>query len=142
MLGPVRGRNLRPGDSLPIGPLAEGLQPIDLPNGWREKYAGKPSKALAQPVHSMHSPHLYTVCMHATGVCILGRRLLVGIARTAVWIAHQEPRRIAVTPQQATLTQGGLAKILHQPPAVSAAFCFLQVKAENYSRALVKIFAE
>jgi hypothetical protein len=33
-------RYLRPGDSLPIGAAPEGLKPLALPQGWREKYAG------------------------------------------------------------------------------------------------------
>jgi hypothetical protein len=33
-------RYLRPGDSLPIGAAPEGLKPLALPEGWREKYAG------------------------------------------------------------------------------------------------------
>lgn len=34
-------RYLRPSDTLPIGVPAADVKPLALPEGWREKYAGK-----------------------------------------------------------------------------------------------------
>eukprot|EP00878_Enallax_costatus_P006672 GHUV01006994.1.p1 GENE.GHUV01006994.1~~GHUV01006994.1.p1 ORF type:complete len:992 (+),score=332.89 GHUV01006994.1:1132-4107(+) len=38
--GGYQGRYLRPGDSLPVGPVTAVAQPTSLPAGWREKFAG------------------------------------------------------------------------------------------------------
>lgn len=37
---PHHARYLRPGDSLPVGIPDHEVQPLALPAGWREKYAG------------------------------------------------------------------------------------------------------
>lgn len=125
-------RNLRPGDSLPIGPLAEGLQPIDLPNGWREKYAGEAQQGPC----STSTPYVCAACTYIQYVCMplayapLGRRLLVGTACLAVWIAHQEPRQIEVTPHHTTpgyVDTGWLGKTSAPATRCECCVCFLQV---------------